>query len=186
MLCGADADLLDHVELPDHLARRPCRRRAYPGRPARSGWSRSTGGRPPPAARSTRRSGQSLARPAASFSLVCCQRNCAVRFAEAHQHAAVAGLLRVALQFVVGPDVHLPAGHHGIAVGLRPELRHPLDVLFRLERPRRRGAPFMAETMLRSRRAAPHRPIAAARVGCPQQAERGEAEKECLSHRLMS
>src|ERR1035438_1517865 len=50
----------------------------------------------------------------------------AVGFAEAHQHAAVAGFGGVARRFVVGADVDLPARYDGVAIGLRAQFRHPL------------------------------------------------------------
>ena len=81
--------------------------------------------------------GQSLARPDDSFSNVACHRNSPVDFAERHQHAAIAGLLRIAHRFVVRADEHDAAGDDRIAVALRSERRHPLDVLAGLDVPRR-------------------------------------------------
>ena len=95
----------------------------------------------------------------------------AVRFAEAHQHTAVARLLRIAHQFVVRPGVNLPARHHRIAVALRTELRHPLHVLLGLQIPRRGNALHHREHVTVGR-AAPHGPVARAWIGREQQPQR--------------
>ena len=57
------------------------------------------------------------------------------RLAERHQHAAIAGLLRVAHQLVVGAHEHHAARHDGVAVALRAEVGHPLHVLLGLHVP---------------------------------------------------
>ena len=92
--------------------------------------------------------GQSLARPDDSFSNVACHMNSPVVFAERHQHAAIAGLLRIAHRLVVGADQHDAVGDRRIAVRLRAELGDPLHVLPGLDVPRRRQA-LHRDTMLR-------------------------------------
>ena len=87
----------------------------------------------------------------------------AVRFAERHEHAAVAGLLRVAQQLVVRADEHHAAGDDRIAVALRSEVGDPLDVLLRLDVPLGRQ-PLHVGHHVAVGRAAPHGPVAGAGV----------------------
>src|SRR4029078_5213682 len=46
-------------------------------------------------------------------------------FVEAHQHAAVSRLGRIAWRLVVRPNVNATTGHHRAPVGLRTELGDP-------------------------------------------------------------
>ena len=88
----------------------------------------------------------------------------AVGFAERHQHAAIAGLLRIAQPFVVRADEHHAAGDDRIAVALRAEIGDPLDVLLRLDVPVGRQ-PLGVRHHVAVGRAAPHRPVARAGIG---------------------
>ena len=91
----------------------------------------------------------------------------AVGLAEAHQHALVAGDLRVPRFVVVRAHEDLAVGHDGVAVGGRSERRLPLDVRAGLDVPRR-GKVRHGRHHVASRRAAPHRPVllAPAAVSC--------------------
>ena len=135
--------------------------------------------------------GQSLARPDASFSCVCCHRNSPVDFAERHQHAAVARLLRIAHRFVVRADEHHAAGDDRVAVALRSELGDPLHVLLRLDVPLGRQ-PFHVRDHVAIGRAAPHRPVAGPGIGrtdagrtASSRAERASSRTECVSWSLI-
>ena len=92
--------------------------------------------------------GQSLARPDGELLERRLPHELAGRLAERHQHAAIAGLLRIAHRLVVRADEHDAAGDHRIAVGLRSERGDPLHVLAGLDVPRRRQAGHR-DTMLR-------------------------------------
>src|SRR5262249_30742345 len=87
----------------------------------------------------------------------------AVRFAEAHQNAPIAGFLGVAHRFIVGADINLPSGHYGIAIALGAKLRDPFDILLRLDIPGS-GDAFHGGKHVAIWSAAPHRPVAAARI----------------------
>ena len=94
-----------------------------------------------PLAFDQRRRGDALKRPVVGASRLELRRasaatwNSPVRFAEGHQHAAVARLFLVAHQLVVGADEHHAARDDGIAVALRAEIGHPLHVLLGLDVP---------------------------------------------------
>ena len=81
---------------------------------------------------------------------------------ERHQHTAVARLLRVAHQLVVGADKDHAAGDHRVAVALRAEIGDPLHVLLGLHVPVERQ-PLHRRHHVAAGRAAPHRPVAAGR-----------------------
>ena len=115
---------------------------------------------------------------------------------EGHQHAAIADLLLVAQQLVVGADEDLAAGDGGVAVGLRAEVRDPLHVGLGLDVPLV-GQALRRRDHVAGRRAAPHRPVGGAghrravaadggRGGREDDAAR-EGESSCCanrSHRL--
>ena len=104
----------------------------------------------------------------------------AIRFLEGHQDALVALDRRVLHRFVVGADEHDAVGDDGIAVGLRAELGHPLDVLLGLDVPARRQV-LHAGDEVAVRCAAPHRPVALAGIRAGDEAEcadREEAKEE--------
>src|SRR5436853_422618 len=87
----------------------------------------------------------------------------AVGFAKRHQYALVPGLFRIAKALVVGSAVDLSARDDRVAVCLRPERRNPLDVLFSGDVPTCRQA-FHIRDHIPIWSAAPHWPIAAARI----------------------
>ncbi len=87
----------------------------------------------------------------------------AVGLAEGHQHAAVARLLRIAQQLVVGADEDHAARDDRVAVALRSEVGHPLHVLLRLDVPLGRQTLHVRDHVAIGR-AAPHRPVAAAGI----------------------
>ena len=82
-------------------------------------------------------SGQSFTRPVGSFSLLSCQRNLPV-FSSKQSSTPKIDVGRVALQIagaVIGADVDLAVGNDGIAVAFETQLRSPLDVLRPLVQP---------------------------------------------------
>ena len=104
----------------------------------------------------------------------------AVRFAEGHQHAAVAALLWIAEQFVVGADEHHAFGDDRIAVALRAEVGDPLDVLLRLHVPLGWDVLHVRD-LIAIRRSTPHRPVGRAGIGGGQangRAQRDEREQD--------
>ena len=107
----------------------------------------------------------------------------AVRLAERHHHAAVAGLLGIAQALVVRAHEHDPARHHRVAVGLRAESRHPLDALLRLHVPRRRQALGRGHHVAR-RPAAPHRPGRVAIRRHRPAGHRGQRDERQHPHRV--
>ena len=107
----------------------------------------------------------------------------AVRLAERHQDALVALDLGILVALVVGADEDQAVGDDRVAVGLRPELGHPLDVLLRLDVPGRRQ-PLHAREHVAVGRAAPHRPVG---VGGSERAIRvREATDATIRRRVFS
>ena len=111
--------------------------------------------------------------------------------AERHQHAAIAGLLRIAQQLVVRADEDHAARDDRVAVALRAELGHPLDVLLGLHVPVG-GQALHGRHHVAVGRAAPHRPVAGARIGGREMRRRMRAappracgidRRSVLSHR---
>ena len=100
--------------------------------------------------------------PTASFSCVCCHRNSPSDSRNAISTPRSPRLLRIAQRFVVGADEHHAAGDDRVAVALRAELGHPLDVLLGLDVPLGRQALHVRDHVAVGR-AAPHRPVAGAR-----------------------
>ena len=73
--------------------------------------------------------GQSCARPVASFSLECCQRNLPVSTSkQSKQPRSVSAGKRFKYLALLVPTKHPPVGHDGVSVGLRSQLCGPLDV----------------------------------------------------------
>ena len=109
----------------------------------------------------------------------------AVGLAERHQDALVPLDVRDPCSaLVVGADEHHAAGDDRVAVGLRAELGHPLDVLLGLDVPGGRQA-LHARHHVAVGRAAPHRPVGVGRVGArePARARRATASaaiSECV------
>ena len=101
------------------------------------------------------------------------------RFAERHQHAAVARLLGIAHRFVVGADQHHAAGDHRIAVRLRSELGDPLDVLAGLHVPGRRHALERRHHVAR-RRPTPHGPVGRDGSWRGENREGNELQRPCF------
>jgi hypothetical protein len=110
-----------------------------------------------------RRGGDALERPvvrAARFELPVrvLPEELAVRRAEGLEHATVAVLLRIAEELVVRADEDHAVGDHRVAVGLRPEVGHPLHIASRLHVPVRGGAGHRRHHVAVGG-AAPHRPL---------------------------
>ena len=74
-----------------------------------------------------------------------------VLFIQAHQHAAIAGLLRIARHTVIRADVNATARHDGSRMGVRPERHAPLHVFPRFEIERIRQTFFIRDHIPRPR-----------------------------------
>ena len=103
----------------------------------------------------------------------------AVGLAEGHQDALVSLDRRILHRFVVRAHEHDAVGDDRVAVGLRPELRDPLDVLLRLDVPARRQ-PLHARNEIAIGRAAPHRPVALAGIGTRDRGRDPERTSESI------